>query len=749
MSKKNKKNFAENWQKKDPFFVREQKKYGENPLPSREYILQVLDKEGRLLSFSAICDLFMMREVRADLFSNRIKAMIHDGQLMSDRQGRIGVVKKMNLKQGIVLAHPEGYGFLQFEDEEEDGFIPPRYMSTLMHHDKILARVYDTDYQGRKNYAPVEILERGQKRFVGKLEKLGKTWYINPENRRLSQQFLVADDMRLNAELGDIVTAEITIYPSRKQPASARVIKVLGKERAFGMEVEIALENYNIPHEFSKELLKKVNSLPDVLQENEIKGRLDLRHLPFVTIDGINSRDFDDAVYAEKRGKNYALFVAIADVSHYVKKDSELDREAQLRGTSVYFPDRVIPMLPEKLSNGLCSLNPNVDRLALVCEMTLNQNGELRRSRFHQAIIHSHARLTYETAQEVIFDEDKSLQEDFKPILKSLFALKTVYEILWRAREARYCLNFDFPEPEFEYDSEGKIEKIQARSRLDSHKLIEECMILANIAAAKFLEKHKMPALYRVHDAPSIERLFKLQQFLAKLGLKWRVSSLSEITPRDICELLNRAQMRADYSLLEKMVLRSMETAIYSAKNRGHFGLALSHYAHFTSPIRRYPDLLVHRAIVHILEGGSYKNYAYQEKTMVELGTHTSMTERRADDATREAMDYLKCEFMSQHIGACFKGSVSNVTNFGLFVTLEDFFIDGLVHISSLPDDYYLFDETQFLLRGERTGRIFKMMDSLQVCVAKVDIEDRKIDFVLQESTQRKAKKKKRAKRRC
>ncbi|UJF24895.1 ribonuclease R [Suttonella sp. R2A3] len=721
-----------NWRKLDPFHAREKEKYGANPLPSREFILQWMGEEGKLLTFNQIISAFALDEQQSEHLSHRLKAMISAGQLTRNRQGRIGITKKMNLLTGHVVAHPEGYGFFSPEGDEPDGFIPPKYMQTLMHGDKIIARVKFVDKQGRKDYAPVEILHREQQRVVGTLKNEQGVWFVVPENRRLTNTVLVSPDKLGPASVGEIVVVQIHEYPTRnRQAAVGEVVDVLGDELAPGLEVAIAMENHNIPSEFPQAVRQQSERLPEALTDKDYQGRLDLRHLPMVTIDGITARDFDDAVYAEKRGDNYRLYVAIADVSHYVRPNAPLDEEAYLRGTSVYFPDRVIPMLPEKLSNGLCSLNPNVDRLVMVCEMTIGPDGYVRRSKFHEAVIHSHARFTYETVEKILFERDPMMRESFSALLEPLEHLKAVYEILAAARTARHTIEFNFKEAEFEYDSEGKIATIAARERLDAHKLIEECMIIANVTAAKFLEKHKMPALYRVHDDPSTERLEQLLEYVGKLGLVWRGSGTDNIEPKHFAWLLEKASERDDRVLLEKMVLRSMSQAIYTPENRGHFGLALDHYAHFTSPIRRYPDVLVHRAIRHVLRGGKASDYRYSPETMIEMGKHCSMVERRADDATRDAMDYLKCEFMSHRLGEQYHGQISNVTSFGFFVTLDEFFIDGLVHVSTLTSDYYHYDANSVSLTGERSGREFHMMDKVEIRVAKVDMEGKKIDFEL------------------
>ena len=721
---------AKQWRALDPFYAREQQKYGDNPLPSREFILNWLEAQGKLLTFAQIARAFGMDKAEGEKLQFRLKAMLGAGQLMCNRQGRFGVARKMDLEAGFVVAHQEGYGFFSPENGEADGFIPPKYMAELMHGDKILARVKDVDERGRKDYAPVEILERAQKRIVGKLTVQQGVWSLIPDNRRLTHRLIIPAGALGGGKAGQVVIGEITAYPSRYQQPIGKVVAVLGEAMAAGMEVDIAIENHNIPAEFPEAVRTQCETIPDALRDSDYEGRLDLRHLPFVTIDGITARDFDDAVYAEKRGENYRLYVAIADVAHYVQPDSPLDIEAYNRGTSVYFPDRVIPMLPEKLSNGLCSLNPDVDRLAMVCEITLAADGSIKRSAFHDAVIHSHARLTYETVEEILFRDNTLLHESFAALKRPLDNLQAVYRILRAARLSRSVIDFHASEPEFIYDSEGKIETIKARDRLESHRLIEECMIVANICAAKYIGRHKLPALYRVHDHPSAERLGKLIDFLGKRGIKWQ-GSLDNATPEQFSALLAQCSDRPDFAQIEIMVLRSMSQAIYIPENRGHFGLALEHYVHFTSPIRRYPDLLVHRAIRHQLHGGSRDNYRYSAESMVEKGKHCSMTERRADEATRDAMDFLKCEFMSHRIGETFTGRIANITNFGLFITLDDIYIDGLVHVSALTNDYYHYNAETFTLNGERSGYRFALMDAVEIQVAKVDIDDRKIDFEL------------------
>lgn len=718
-----------NWRKLDPYYSREMEKYG-HALPSREFILSVLEAQGALLSLAEIVRIFGLRGADVASLNHRLQAMVRQGQLAFDRKERFGISKKMDLWRGQIIAHAEGYGFFRPDDGSEDGFIAPKYMQEYMHGDSVLARLSHIDRQGHSEFVPVEILERGQKRIVGRVEREEGAYFLQAENRRLTQPLLLQDSPENKKYFQQLVIAEIIRYPTRRQGALLKILMPLAYDNEADAQVGIALENHQIPYEFSQATLRDLEKIPDKLRKKEYQDRLDLRHLPFVTIDGESSRDFDDAVFAKKRGENYALYVAIADVAHYVQKDSPLDEDAFSRGTSVYFPDRVIPMLPEKLSNGLCSLNPNVDRLALVCEMTITPEGEVKRARFHRAVIHSKARLTYETVEEILFHDNAIVGDVFPEVDASLQTLEVVYNILFAQRKKRCALEFELPEAEFIYDSEGRIEAVTTRKRLQAHRLIEECMIAANVCAAKYLEKHKIPALYRIHDAPSADRVSKLRDLLRRSGLD--LGKIGQtLTPERISQLLEQVRLRSDGSLLEKMILRTMMQAIYSPENRGHFGLALTHYAHFTSPIRRYPDLMVHRAIHHRLSGGKRKDFPYTPMHMQEIAQHSSMTERRADEATRDVMDFLKCDFMRTHIGEQFSGVISNVTRFGLFITLDEFMISGLVHVSTLSNDYYHFDEASAQLIGERRGDVFSLMDKVCVQVARVDSKARKIDFIL------------------
>ena len=557
---------------------------------------------------------------------------------------------------------------------------------------------------------------------------------------------MIPPDSLNNAKPGQIVIAELLAQPSKRSHPVGRISEVLGDHMAPGMEVQIAIASYGIPTEWPAAVDEEAavfgaaTEVPSTIKNTE--DRVNLRTLPLVTIDGADARDFDDAVYCEKRGQNWRLVVAIADVSAYVERFSALDQEAQYRGTSVYFPDRVIPMLPEVLSNGLCSLNPQVDRLCMVCDMTIDGNGKIIRSKFLEAVMHSHARLTYSAVASMLVDRDPRIRHEHQDIVPHLDNLYALYQILKKSRENRGTIDFDTQETVIEYDAAGKIDRIRPSQRNDAHRLIEECMITANVAAARFLRRHRIPALYRIHHGPDADKLDKLRGFMSRLGL--RLSGGDLPTAKDCAKLLDQARQRPDFHIVQTVLLRSLSQAVYSPDNSGHFGLALEAYAHFTSPIRRYPDLLVHRAIRHILRGGSAKNFGYSHNDMLSEGEHASMAERRADEATRDAVEWLKCEYMTDREGEVFEGIVSGVTGFGLFIELQNVYVEGLLHITALPNDYYHFDPIGHFLQGKRGGKIFRLGDRLMVKVARVDLDERKIDFELVESKKRKTKRGKR-----
>lgn len=719
------------WHRLDPFFAREQEKYG-RAVPSREFILQTLEAAPEPLTLERLCaDWGIHAQDETEPLLRRLQAMTRDGQIVCNRRGGYGPVAKMDLVRGRIIGHPEGFGFLVPDEGGEDLFVPPHEMRQLLHGDRVLMCVTGIDRRGRREGSVVEVLERGTTRLVGRYVEDNGIGFVLPDNRRLgAHDFLVPPAEKGGARPGQIVVAELIQQPSKQAMPIARVREVLGDHMAPGMEVQIAIVNHGIPHEFPPEVVAEAEAFGPSVPASALEGRLDLREQPFVTIDGLTARDFDDAVYCEKkRGGGFRLFVAIADVAHYVRPGTPLDAEAQARGTSVYFPDRCIPMLPEALSNGLCSLNPHVERLVMVCELNIGADGEFGRARFHEGVIRSHARLTYDAVAAMLVDRDEALRAEFAALVPHLERLYVLYGVLRAARERRGAIDFETQETEIEYGPERKIERIVPSQRNDAHKLIEECMIAANVATAQHLEAKKIPALFRIHEGPRLAKLEKLRGFLKGLGLYLGGGD----TPgsEDYARLFEAIQNRPDFALIQTVMLRSLAQAVYSPDNAGHFGLALAAYAHFTSPIRRYPDLLVHRALKHLIHhGGKARGYGYSHEKMTELGEHCSMTERRADDATRDAVEWLKCEYMRDKVGETFDGTVSAVTAFGLFVLLKEIFVEGLVHISNLPGDYYHFDPLAHRLEGERFGRCYRLGDALRVQVARVDLDERKIDFM-------------------
>jgi ribonuclease R len=719
----------------DPFLNREQEKYG-RPSPSREFILHYLEERGMPLTLGELCAEWGISDSwEVEALSRRLRAMERDGQLIRNRREGYGSVAKMNLVPGRVIGHPEGHGFLIPDAGGDNLFLSPRQMRKLLHGDRAVARVIGVDYRGRREGAVVEVLERNTEIVVGRFCEERGAFFIVPDNKRINQDIMVPADGRGEARAGQIVIAELIEQPSSQSRPLGRIKEVLGEHMAPGMEVRIAIASHGIPIDWPDAVLAEVSHYGDTVPDDARQGRWDLREIPLVTIDGITARDFDDAVYCEQRGANWRLLVAIADVSWYVRPGTALDQEARKRGNSVYFPDRAIPMLPEVLSNGLCSLNPAVDRLCMVCEMAFNAEGRMIRSRFAEAVMRSQARLTYDTAAAIVADRDPHVRKEYAALVPHLDRLQTLYQVLKAAREQRGAMDFDTQETVIEYGADRKIERILPTERNDAHRLIEECMIAANVAAARFLQRNKIPGLYRIHEGPTEERLKKLRAFLGELGLG--LSGGEKPTPRDYTRVLEGVKGRADAHLIQTVMLRSLAQATYSPANAGHFGLALEAYAHFTSPIRRYPDLQVHRAIRHILNGGKAADFPYTQADLLGLGEHCSMTERRADEATRDAVEWLKCEFMLDKIGQVYDGVITGVTGFGLFVELSGVYVEGLIHVTALRNDYYQFDPVGQRLRGDRSGQIYRLGDSLRVRVVRVDLDERKIDFELIESGRR------------
>lgn len=720
----------------DPHYKQELEKYG-NPIPSREFILSVIrDNNAPINRDEILAALSIRNEDQIEAMRRRLRAMENDGQLVFTKRKRYALPEKLDLFKGTVIGHREGFGFLQVDGKKDDLFIPNHQMQRVMHGDFVLAQPAGLDRRGRREVRIVRVLESRKKQIVGHFFLENGFGYVVPDDSRIGRDILVPNEHRNGARMGQVVVVELQERSASFNQAIGVITEILGDNMAKGMEVEIALRNHDIPHKFPSAVEKYVKKFTEEVPEEAKKGRVDLRNLPLVTIDGEDARDFDDAVYCEKHGKGWKLWVAIADVSYYVRLRSALDVEAHNRGNSVYFPNRVVPMLPEILANGLCSLNPQVDRLCMVCEMQISAKGKLTDYRFYEAVMNSHARLTYTKVAKML-EGDEELRSRYSTLVPHLEDLYKLYQALLSARHQRGAIDFETIETKFIFNAMGRIERIEPVVRNDAHKIIEECMILANIAAANFMEKHKEPALYRIHSTPSEEKLTSFRTFLSEFGLT--LEGGLKPTTKDYAALLEKVKERPDHELIQTMLLRSLSQAVYHADNIGHFGLALEEYAHFTSPIRRYPDLTLHRGIKYLLakeQGAKRKTtdtggYHYSFDEMDLLGNHCSMTERRADDATREVADWLKCEYMQDHVSGEFSGVISSVTGFGLFVRLDDLFIDGLVHISTLENDYYQFDAAKQRLIGENSGMQYRLGDKVRIKVEAVHLENKMVDFSL------------------
>ena len=664
--------------------------------------------------------------------------MEREGQIEFNRDKKYAKLKLEELIQGRVIGHRDGFGFLKRDDGEKDLFIHNAQMSTVLHGDVVLVKESGTDNRGRREARIAKIIEPRSEPIVGRYFFENGVGLVIPDDSRINHEITIPGEYVNGARQGFIVVVEIVQRPRRRVNAIGKVLEVLGEHMAPGMEIDMALRTFDIPHAWPKGVTKQISTLTEQVPEEAKENRIDLRQLPLVTIDGEDARDFDDAVFCEPlEDGGWQLWVAIADVSYYVRPGTALDSEAQNRGNSVYFPEQVIPMLPEVLSNGLCSLNPQVDRLCMVCEMTINPNGELAEHQFYEAVMNSKARLTYTKVWDLLKEEGQANPELHKRYAEQVPHLKNLhdmYRTLKRRRNKRGAIEFETQESKFVFNAQRKIDTIVPVTRNDAHKLIEECMILANVAAAKTLSKQKAEALYRIHDEPDSDRLSAFLSYLAEVGITHHISK--DASPQEFTEVISKIQGRADQELIQTMLLRSMKQAVYSHENIGHFGLALDAYAHFTSPIRRYPDLVVHRALKATIDKKQQQKSktggkAYTEEEVDALGEQCSMTERRADDATRDVSDWLKCEFMLDHVGDTFDGVIASVTSFGFFVRLTEFHIDGLVHISALDNDFYQFDETKQHLVGENSGIVYRLGDPLEVKVAGVNLDERKIDFVL------------------
>ncbi|WP_049630717.1 ribonuclease R [Cellvibrio sp. pealriver] len=737
---------------KDPFASREAEKY-ENPIPSREYILDLLDSSDQPVTHEQMCVMLKLTgEDQIEALRRRLIAMARDGQLISNRRDAYVRLDKIDVVRGRVQGHRDGYGFVIRADGGEDIYLHNRQMRKVFDGDEVLVRLSGEQYRGKEEGAIVDVLIRNTTQLAGRFFNEEGVQFVRPENPRITHDIMIPFGSYGGAKHGQIVVAEITQQPDKNRLPTGRVIQVLGDHMAPGMEIELAIQAHGIPSIWPDAVLAEAALLSHEVQEKDKLHRVDVRHLPFVTIDGEDARDFDDAVLCERRKGGWRLYVAIADVSHYVQIDSALDLEARARGNSVYFPDYVVPMLPEALSNGLCSLNPHVDRLCMVCEMNISDAGRITGYQFYEGVMHSHARLTYTKVGEILTGEGdarNALREEYKAVVPQLELLHKLYECLRKARDERGAIDFETTETRIQFNEDRKIERIVPIKRNDAHKLIEECMLCANVCAAKFIEKHNLVGLFRVHEGPTEAKLTNLRAYLSELGLG--LAGGDKPTPGDYQQLLQMIQGRSDAHLIQTVMLRSLRQAMYQVENHGHFGLGYEAYTHFTSPIRRYPDLLVHRAIrsivrstepsTHVRRVDSAKAipkkfiYPYSPSDMLVFGEQCSRTERRADEATRDVVSWLKCEYLRDQVGAVYDGHVSAVTSFGLFVELNELYIEGLIHITSLPHDYYRFEPAQQRLVGERTRKVFGLGDELVVRVVRVDLDNRKIDFELESAS--------------
>jgi ribonuclease R len=713
----------------DPFHAREAGRYKE-PITSREAIIGYMEAEGCPVAQQQVAKHFQLNsEQQREALRRRLAAMERDGQILKNRKGEYALVDQLALVRGVVIRHKDGLAFVQGESGEAVA-LSPRASRTLMVDDTVLVRVGSVPYYGRKKGTLIDILSRGHTSVVGRYVEESDMRYVQLSNSIMQSDIILLSEGGISAQVGEYAVVHIDRYPQEQQQACGKIIEIIGVEDQSGFEIDLAIHTYEIPHQWPVEVVEQTRQFPETVSEADCTDRVDLRHLPFITIDAQSARDFDDAVYVEALPEGgWTLWVAIADVGYYVPVGTPIDLEAQKRGTSVYFPQRVIPMLPEALSDQLCSLQPDCDRLAVVARLDVNQAGEVTTSAFLRAVIHSHARLTYIEVIQMCLNQ-MQVPDWLSVPLSDAVALHEVLKVL---KNKRGAIEFDLTETEVQYDQHGKIEQIVPTERGLSHEMIENFMLLANAAVATALSEGKKPALFRVHPSPEAEKVEVLKKFLALVGVKMKGKS-EKISSKMFNQVLNQVHDREDFERIQSLLLRTLSQAVYQPEDHGHFGLAYQHYTHFTSPIRRYPDLVVHRAVCAYLIDDTEKGPHY-EMSLVALGRHCSMLERRADLAVRDTLDRLKCHFMQDKIGEHFDGTVVSVTGFGLFVRLNAFFVEGLVHVTDLYKDYYLFDEVMYQLVGQRTGQVYRIGTPLRIQVVKVNTERGHIDFALSTSS--------------
>lgn len=728
----------------DSYQIRKISKY-KNSIPSREHIVLYLKECKELISQKKIEKKFSIynQELKKSL-RRRLRAMERDNQVTYVKNRFYIVTENIYIIKGKVIAHRNGYGFLRTETLKNDFWLSSEQMKYCIHGDIILAHIADSDRKKRNSARFLKVLQPNNILIIGRYYIDNQGQFVVPNDTRFNFKiFIFSSSIEIKKiEIGSIVVVKLKENCRKNDKKQGLIVEILGKEMGTSLAIDIALRTYSIPSVWPKEVKNQICTMSNTkVNISDMKNRVDLRHLPFFTIDDEDARDFDDAVFCKKKinaEEGWILWVAIADVSYYVQPNSALDKAALERGTSIYFPSSVIPMLPEKISTDICSLNPNVDRLCLICEMNLSGTGELISYKHYEAIISSRGRFTYNEIFK-IWKGDVFLRKKYRKVLKYIESLSYLQKIFHKDNIAKKGIYFENIEPKFILDSDYKIKHIYCNTRNDAHKFIESCMILANIASASFVKKHMHPALFRNHDRPKRESVLSLRLLLKELGLT--LSGGESPKSIDYSNLLKNVSDRPEYEIIQTMLLRSMKQAVYSPDNYGHFGLALTSYTHFTSPIRRYPDLVLHRIIKHLIiqnkkDNLSSKNhlsnsYLYSISDMKKIGIHCSMTERRADEANRDVLDWLKCDFMNKKIGSVLTGVISNITSFGFFVRLNNFFIEGLVHVSSLKDDYYYFDSLGFKLIGKSSQNTYCLGDVLQVKVNSVNLNSRKIELFL------------------
>jgi ribonuclease R len=706
----------------DPEAKAEAERY-DNPIPSRTLILETIEKNNAQ-SHADLVEHFEIADQKSiDALSHRLIAMVRDGQLMKDGY-KFQIATEQPEYEATVYINSKGMGTANISGQD-DLLLPERELRQVFNGDRVKVRQTSVDRKGKAWGFITEVVQHRVKQVIGKVCQHEGEYFVQPASPNAHQPITLEKELIEHAQVkvGDSIRVAIDTYPTKEEFATAHIIQSMADKADTEIIIPQTILEYGLPYEFPDEVIKEAESFKEPNAKDR-EGRIDLRDLALVTIDGEDARDFDDAVYAEKRpGGGYRVVVAIADVSHYVRVGKPLDDEAQERGTSVYFPHYVLPMLPEALSNGLCSLNPNVDRLCMVCDLKLSRAGRVTSFEFYPSVMHSKARLTYNQVAQYFDGDSNAITED-RDVRKSLNTLFQLYQVLKELRADRHAMEFETVETYMTFDELGGIQEILPRTRNDAHKLIEECMLLANVAAAEYALKNEIPMLYRVHQPPEFSRIQKVRDFVKLLGLKFP----EQPTQKDYQEVIEATKDRIDAPSIHAVLLRSMMQAYYGAKNDGHFGLAYDAYTHFTSPIRRYPDLLLHRAIKAQL---AQKPYPISGASLDDAGEHFSSTERRADEASRSVTTWLKCHYMQQHLGEEFVGIISATAEFGLFVTLKDLYVDGMVHVSQLGDDFFVFDQSSQSLVGQNRGQIFGLGDEVKIKVAGVNLEERKIDFEL------------------